>query len=77
MLHSDVTGQRAKWSEDTAVEFTAAGKQGVSAQMTVAELSHLARVGRRVSFSTWAEYNEEAATDASRRMREFLNRHLN
>ena len=25
----------------------------------------------------WAEYNEEAATDASRRMREFLNRHLN
>jgi dienelactone hydrolase len=25
----------------------------------------------------WVEYNEEAATDASRRMREFLNRHLN
>ena len=25
----------------------------------------------------WLEYNEEAATDASRRMREFLNRHLN
>jgi hypothetical protein len=23
------------------------------------------------------EYNEEAATDASRRMREFLKRHLN
>ena len=25
----------------------------------------------------WLEYNEEAAADASRRMREFLKRHLN
>jgi dienelactone hydrolase len=32
--------------------------------------------GRKI-FGLWAEYNEEAATDASRRMREFLNRHLN
>jgi dienelactone hydrolase len=32
--------------------------------------------GRKI-FGRWAEYNEEAATDASRRMREFLNRHLN
>jgi dienelactone hydrolase len=31
----------------------------------------------RAIFDRWAEYNEEAATDASRRMREFLNRHLN
>jgi dienelactone hydrolase len=32
--------------------------------------------GRKI-FGRWAEYNEEAATDASRRMREFLKRHLN
>ena len=32
--------------------------------------------GRKI-FGRWAEHNEEAATDASRRMREFLNRHLN
>ena len=32
--------------------------------------------GRKI-FGRWAEYNEEAATDASRRMREFLNRNLN
>jgi dienelactone hydrolase len=32
--------------------------------------------GRRM-FGLWVEYNAEAATDASRRMREFLNRHLN
>jgi dienelactone hydrolase len=31
----------------------------------------------RTMFGHWLEYNEEAATDASRRMREFLNRHLN
>jgi dienelactone hydrolase len=31
----------------------------------------------RTIFGRWAEYNEEAAADASRRMREFLNRHLN
>ena len=31
----------------------------------------------RTMFGYWVEYNEEAATDASRRMREFLNRHLN
>ena len=31
----------------------------------------------RTIFGRWAEYNEEAATDASRRMREFLNRNLN
>jgi dienelactone hydrolase len=31
--------------------------------------------GRKM-FGYWLEYNEEAATDASRRMREFLNRHL-
>jgi dienelactone hydrolase len=34
------------------------------------------RPGRTI-FGRWAEYNEEAATDASHRMREFLNRHLN
>jgi len=31
----------------------------------------------RTVFGYWVEYNAEAATDASRRMREFLNRHLN
>ena len=31
----------------------------------------------RTMFGHWLEYNEEAATDASRRMREFLNRHVN
>ena len=31
----------------------------------------------RTMFGHWLEYNEEAATDASRRMREFLDRHLN
>ena len=31
----------------------------------------------RTMFGRWAEYNEEAATDATRRMREFLERHLN
>jgi dienelactone hydrolase len=34
------------------------------------------RPGRRI-FGHWLEYNEEAAIDASRRMREFLKRHLN
>jgi dienelactone hydrolase len=28
-------------------------------------------------FGHWLEYNEEAATDATRRMREFLKRRLN
>jgi hypothetical protein len=28
-------------------------------------------------FGHWLEYNEEAVTDATRRMREFLKRHLN
>jgi hypothetical protein len=28
-------------------------------------------------FGHWLEYNEEAAADASRKMREFLNQHLN
>jgi len=32
--------------------------------------------GRKI-FGHWLEYNEEAATDATRRMREFLKRHLN
>jgi dienelactone hydrolase len=32
--------------------------------------------GRNI-FGRWAEYNDEAATDASSRMRGFLNRHLN
>jgi len=32
--------------------------------------------GRKI-FGHWLEYNEGAATDASRRMREFLERHLN
>lgn len=32
--------------------------------------------GRKV-FGYWVEYNEAAATDATRRMRDFLNRHLN
>jgi dienelactone hydrolase len=32
--------------------------------------------GRKI-FGHWVEYNEEAATDATRRMREFLERHLN
>jgi dienelactone hydrolase len=31
----------------------------------------------RTMFGHWLEYNEAAATDASRRMREFLDRHLN
>jgi dienelactone hydrolase len=31
----------------------------------------------RTMLGRWLEYNEEAATDASRRMREFLKRHLN
>ena len=31
----------------------------------------------RTMFSHWLEYNEGAATDATRRMREFLKRHLN
>jgi dienelactone hydrolase len=31
----------------------------------------------RTMLGRWLEYNEEAATDASRRMREFLRRHLN
>ena len=31
--------------------------------------------GRKI-FGHWLEYNEEAATDATRRMREFLKRHL-
>ena len=31
----------------------------------------------RTMFGHWLEYNEEAATDATRRMREFLKRHLN
>jgi len=31
----------------------------------------------RTMLGRWLEYNEEAATNASRRMREFLNRHLN
>ena len=31
----------------------------------------------RAMFGHWVEYNEEAATDASRRMREFLKRHVN
>ena len=31
----------------------------------------------RTMFGHWLEYNEEAAADASRRMREFLNRRLN
>ena len=30
----------------------------------------------RAIFGRWVEYNEEAATDATRRMREFLKRHL-
>jgi dienelactone hydrolase len=32
--------------------------------------------GRKM-FGYWLEYNEEAATDATRRMRECLKRHLN
>ena len=32
--------------------------------------------GRKI-LGHWVEYNEEAATDATRRMREFLQRHLN
>ena len=31
----------------------------------------------RAMFGRWMEYNEEAATDATRRMRGFLKRHLN
>jgi dienelactone hydrolase len=31
----------------------------------------------RTIFGRWVEYNEKATTDASRRMREFLKRHLN
>ena len=31
----------------------------------------------RTMFDHWMEYNEAAAADATRRMREFLNRHLN
>ena len=31
----------------------------------------------RTMFGHRLEYNEEAATDATRRMRDFLNRHLN
>jgi dienelactone hydrolase len=31
----------------------------------------------RTIFGHWLEYNEEAATNATRRMREFLKRHLN
>jgi dienelactone hydrolase len=31
----------------------------------------------RIMFGHWLEYNEEAAADATRRMREFLNLHLN
>jgi dienelactone hydrolase len=31
----------------------------------------------RTIFGRWVEYNEAAATDATRRMREFLKRHLN
>ena len=31
----------------------------------------------RTMFGRWLEYNEEAATDATRRMQEFLKRHLN
>jgi len=31
----------------------------------------------RTMFGHWLEYNVEAATDATRRMREFLKRHLN
>jgi dienelactone hydrolase len=31
----------------------------------------------RAMFGHWLEYNEEATTDATRRMREFLKRHLN
>jgi dienelactone hydrolase len=31
--------------------------------------------GRKI-FGHWLEYNEEAAADATRRMREFLKRHL-
>jgi dienelactone hydrolase len=32
--------------------------------------------GRKI-FGHWVEYNEAAATDATRKMREFLKRHLN
>ena len=32
--------------------------------------------GGRKAFGHWVEYNEEAASDATRRMREFFERHL-
>jgi dienelactone hydrolase len=67
---------------DCSQKIDAWGTDGVSIEQVVYPSVHHSfyypelQPGRTI-FGRWAEYNEEAATDATRRMREFLKRHLN
>jgi len=67
---------------DCSQKIAAWGTDGVPIEQVVYPSVHHGfyyldlRPGRTI-FGRWAEYNEEAATDANRRMREFLRRHLN
>src|SRR5215813_4585278 len=67
---------------DCSEKIDAWGTDGVPIEQVVYPSAHHSfyypelQPGRTI-FGRWVEYNEEAATDASRRMREFLNRHLN
>ena len=69
-------------SADCSARIDAWGSDGAPIEQVVYPGTHHSfyypefQPGRRI-FGRWAEYNEEAATDASRRMREFLNRHVN
>ena len=66
---------------DCSQKIAAWGTDGVPIEQVVYPSVHHGfyyldlRPGRTI-FGRWAEYNEEAATDATRRMREFLKRHL-
>jgi len=67
---------------DCSEKIDAWGTDGVPIEQVVYPSAHHSfyypelQPGRTI-FGRWVEYNEEAATDASRRMREFLKRHLN
>jgi dienelactone hydrolase len=67
---------------DCSVKIDAWGTDGAPIEQVVYPSAHhgfyyLELQPGRAIFGRWAEYNEEAAIDASRRMREFLERHLN
>jgi dienelactone hydrolase len=67
---------------DCSQKLAAWGTDGVPIELVVYPSVHHGfyypelQPGRTI-FGHWAEYNEEAAADARRRMREFLDRHLN